>query len=580
MSGLDKYLKQSLKHREKCTLKEMDKGVVILLVVSATAVSVAGYGVRNCPPWFEWVNTSHSCGYCACAAVIPSYIHCDQIYQTSYILQSSCTFYDDKSDILWNSWCRFLFPDDVLQDGMFPLPANVSDLNTVVCGNLTREVKGPLCGRCTANTGPSIYSVGSRCVHCSPVNILYYLLLQYGPSTLIFLLVIIFRPNITSAPMLHYVLFCNFTLFVSRSNLWLTVHSDRLTTVLEKSTLTLSAIWSFDVLLYVSPPLCISQHMEEIYILYLDFIATIYPFILLLLTYALIKLHSKNFKPIVVLWRLSSRLFVRFYRAWDPRSAMIQAFASLFFLSYAKLTYLIWAAFAWSKDRTADGHETTYVVYFDPNVPYLSNKHTLLMILAAIVVIFFLLPPLILLVYPTSLYRKISGRISPVWRIRIQTYVEIFYSSVKDGTTATKDYRLLSTLFLFVFGLLPHLVQTTAFIVDINFASSLYISAALFGFVAFLCTVLQPYKVANGSVTGLLIILSLMFGLSASLFENPHKNRSNSRGLYILLAVPHSVLWSYIVWRVIKKRVVCSCTKPQRCDAERDSLLHTPGNCE
>ena len=33
--------------------KEMDKGVVILLVVSATAVNVAGYGVRECPPWFK-----------------------------------------------------------------------------------------------------------------------------------------------------------------------------------------------------------------------------------------------------------------------------------------------------------------------------------------------------------------------------------------------------------------------------------------------------------------------------------------------------------------------------------------------
>ena len=559
----------------------MDKGVVILLVVSATAVSVAGYGVRECPPWFEWVNTSDSSGYCVCAAVTPSYIYCDQMHQTSYLLQGACTFYDAESDQIWGSSCPFLFPDDVLQDGMFPLPANVSELNTVVCGNLTREVKGLLCGRCTANTGPSIYSVGSRCVHCSPVNILYYLLLQYGPSTLIFLLIIIFRPNITSAPMLHYVLFCNFTVFVSRSTLWLYVQSDRLTTVLAKSTLTLSAIWSFDVLLYVSPPLCISQHMEEIYILYLDFIATIYPFILLVLSYALIKLHSKNFKPLVVLWHLSSRLFVKFYRVWDPRSAMIQAFASLLFLSYAKLSYIIYGAFAWSKKRTADSHRTTNIWCLDPNVPYHSTKHTLLMIFAATVGILFLLPPLlILLVYPTSLYRKISDRISPVWRIRIQTYAEIFYSSVKDGTTATKDYRLLSTLFLFGFGLLPHLVQGAAFIVEKNFTSSLYISAIIFGAVAFLCTVLQPYKEANGSITGLLIILSLMFGLAASLYENPHKNHFNIRGLYILLAVPHSVFWCYIVWRVIKKRAVCSCTKPQRCDAERETLLHTPGNCE
>ena len=139
-----------------------------------------------------------------------------------------------------------------------------------------------------------------------------------------------------------------------------------------------------------------------LYILYLDFIATIYPFILLLLTYALIKLHSKDFKPIVVLWHLSSRLFVRFYRAWDPRSAMIQAFASLFFLSYAKLSYIIWGAFAFEKDRTEDGHKK-HILCYDPNVPYLSTKHTLLMIFAATVGIFLVLPPLlILLVHQVS----------------------------------------------------------------------------------------------------------------------------------------------------------------------------------
>ena len=532
--------------------------------------------MRECPPWFEWVNTSDSSGYCACATVTPSFIGCDQIHQTSYLSQGFCIFYDVASDQIWSSSCPFLFPDDVLQDGMFPLPANVSELNTVVCGNFTREVKGPMCGRCTANTGPSIYSVGSRCVHCSPVNILYYLLLQYGPSSLIFLLVIIFRPNITSAPMLHYVLFCNFTVFVSRSSLLLYAQSDQLTTVLAKFTVTLSAVWSFDVLRFISPPLCISQNIEEIYILYLEFIATIYPFILLLMTYVMIKLHSKNFKPIVVLWRLSSRLFVRFYRAWDPRSAMIQAFASLFFLSYAKLIYFIWGSFAWSKERTKNGSENKYYTYLDPNMPYLSTKHTLLMIFGVSVAIFFLLPPLlILLVYPTSLYRKISDRISPVWRIRIQTYAEIFYSSVKDGTNATKDYRLLSTLFLIVFGLVPQLVPTIALIVN-NIAGGLYISFLIFGFHAFLCTVLQPYKKANGLITGLLIILILMFGLSTNLNKNQQKDNFNTKGLYILLAVPHSVFWCYIVWRVIKKRAIRFCTNPQRYDNEGETLLNRP----
>ena len=205
----------------------MDKRVVILIVAFVTAVC----GVKKeCPPYFEWVNTSDfSTEYCACSAVVPSFVYCNQIHQASYLMQGSCTFYNAVSDKIQGGWCLFLFPDKVLQDGRFPLPANISELNTAVCGNLTREVKGPLCGRCTGNTGPSVYSVGSRCVHCSQVNILYYLLLQYGPTTLIFLLIIVFRPNITSTPMIHYVLYCNFMVFALKSNLWLYNLSDGFT---------------------------------------------------------------------------------------------------------------------------------------------------------------------------------------------------------------------------------------------------------------------------------------------------------------------------------------------------------------
>ena len=46
----------------------MDKKVAILIVLFVTAIC----GVKKeCPPWFEWVNTSDfSTGYCACSAVL------------------------------------------------------------------------------------------------------------------------------------------------------------------------------------------------------------------------------------------------------------------------------------------------------------------------------------------------------------------------------------------------------------------------------------------------------------------------------------------------------------------------------
>ena len=130
-------------------------------------------------------------------------------------------------------------------------------------------------------------------------------------------------------------------------------------------------------MLFLAPPLCISQRMEEIYIPYLEFLATIYPFVLLLLTYGLIQLHTRNCRPVVVLWGVLSRVFVQFYRAWNPRSSMIQAFASLFFLSDAKLTYLILEAFARSFIKSDMGlpASSKNLFYADPNVPYNSTKH-------------------------------------------------------------------------------------------------------------------------------------------------------------------------------------------------------------
>ena len=105
---------------------------------------------------------------------------------------------------------------------------------------------------------------------------------------------------------------------------------------------------------FISPPLCLSEHMQEFYTPFLNFTATIYPFILLMLTYGVMRLQMRNLK--LVLWRAFARIYVQFYRAWDPRSSMIQAFASLFFLSYAKLPFLIWEGITYTTDKNNEKH--------------------------------------------------------------------------------------------------------------------------------------------------------------------------------------------------------------------------------
>ena len=555
-----------LKGNSCASHRKMTVSLLVVLVASACLVD-------GCPPWFEWVNTSDtSCGYCACPRDVPYYIHCDERKQISSISQASCIFYNSEEDIITVAGCSFFLPDRVTKNGMFALPSNVSKLNSVMCGNLSRKVKTPLCGRCTNGTGPSIYSIGIKCVPCNLVHILYYLMLQYLPSTVIFILVMIFRPNVTSAPMAGYVLFCNTCVLYCRLNLWLFAKPSSVVTYLGKTALTLSAIWSFDALLFISPHLCISPHIEEYYIPFFEFLATLFPFILLSLTYTVIELYNKNFRLAICLWRLFRRVYVKFYRAWDPRSSLIHAFASLFFLSYAKLSYVIWETFIWSEGVNNKGKTDIKILYIDPNVPYYSTKHGVLMAFSVAVAVFIYFPPLlILVVYPTSLYRKISHCISPKWRLRIKIYVDIFNGCLKDGTNGTRDYRSLSGWAPLLFSFFPTLlVRIVATINSQHIFISSYIVASFLCIVAFSCICLQPYKDkhSNNLTAGLLVLFSLL-GISVIGIESQQRENAEVF-MAILILVPHSVFLGYIVWRVIK---CCRCQT--QANTETQQFLHS-----
>ena len=314
---------------------------VLVLVLLPSIPSVTGT-VEECPPWFTLESSDSSLfPQCVCSDILDfEFIICDQSRKMSFLQLGYCAFQDSTTNATVVAACPYAFPDHLIVDGHIPLPNKSSELNQFICGNLNRDIGTPLCGRCTNGTGPSIYSYGSQCVSCSAVNIVYYLLLQYLPTTILCVAIIVFRFNITSAPMAHYVLYCDFSVLIFKSCTGQFANSHHKTTYkLTSILLTLNGIWTLDFFYFVSPPLCVSEHMEEIYISFLDMVATFYPFILLLLTYVGIELHAHDFIPVYHLWRLIHKPFVGFQKTWDPNASVIQAFATLFFLSYAKFTY-------------------------------------------------------------------------------------------------------------------------------------------------------------------------------------------------------------------------------------------------
>ena len=183
--------------------------VVRLCCILLLFLGVSGVKVE-CPPWFilEHSNTS-TFPQCVCSDAVDTEITCKQKQHTSYLKIGHCAFKDVENNQTVVGSCPYVFPTHLIHDGFIGLQDKLSELNSFICGYLKREIRAPLCGRCTNGTGPSVYSIGSQCVSCSKVNILYYLLLQYVPTTIMFLVIIVFRVSIVSAPMAHYVLYCN-----------------------------------------------------------------------------------------------------------------------------------------------------------------------------------------------------------------------------------------------------------------------------------------------------------------------------------------------------------------------------------
>ena len=189
---------------------------------------------------------------------------------------------------------------------------------------------------------------------------------------------------------------------------------------------TLNGIWTLDFFYFVSLPLCVSEHMKVIYIAFLDTIGTLYPFSLLLLTYVGIELHAElTVSNLLSIWGV---LFIDHLSSSGGLGTVIQAFATLFLLSYAKLIALMYEALFITVVINDESKVLLKVSYIDPAVFIFSHKHRYLILLSTFVLVFIVLPPLLLLIaFPTRLLQKISRCVS------VQTFVDPFHSCYNDA---------------------------------------------------------------------------------------------------------------------------------------------------
>ena len=172
------------------------------------AVSDSNY---TCPTWFYFSNITQGCE----CGVSVEVVYCNQQAMEVMIWFDSCATFSGQEGVFYVGHCSYSYKFNHSNTLYSLLPSDPDMLNEAMCGPYNR--KGLLCRECIDGYGPGVYTLDRKCVDCSKFSmssaICLYLLVEFVPVLLFFLCVTVFRLDLTSGPMLGYVMFCQMVLY-------------------------------------------------------------------------------------------------------------------------------------------------------------------------------------------------------------------------------------------------------------------------------------------------------------------------------------------------------------------------------
>ena len=549
------------------------KGIqFLLLVFSFTEQTAAQCDV--CPPWFIPDNGTSKTGR-SCYNYGRD-VKCVLNSDSPFLQLGNCMTYNNATNTTEYGACPYIAHYNItyMDNGFYiQMPSNVSALNEFMCGPLNR--KGTLCSKCKDGYGIALYSYTLECSKCWGHNYgwaLYYFL-QLFPVTVMYFLVVIFHIRATSSPLSAIVFMSQIVVYTIRLNvpvhMFLENHVTGFLYVAMQVLFVLCGIWSLDFFRSIIPPFCVSTNPDCVLALIHEYLVAFYPIFLVLITYACIKLHDNNFRPVVWLWMPFHRHFVRFRRRWDSTASILNAFTTFLLLAFSKILYascmLLHTFYIHYLDSGDIQHKC--VLYYNPKFKCYGRHYFMLLAVAGCVLIIFVISPTFLLIlYPTRLFRRLVSCCGFRRWHALHTFIESFQGQYKDGTNGTRDFRMVSALF-FILRIL--IMAASFFNHHYPTSGSPVLQCVLFASASCFYAVVRPYK-SNYSNNVDILVLVLLEMMSFQIILVPlHHDTATSTVLVavMLLGVPHVALIFYSFHRLAKKVGITQCLKRkyQRC---------------
>ena len=469
------------------------------------------YGTSNCSQPWTFLNAS---GECECGVAIPNVltVECSEngsLVTELQLMDSYCMTYSIINATTHVGLCPYssilrYVPDFVKQT------LNSTELNEDTCGKWNRE--GKLCSKCRKGFGVPLYSYSFQCVNCSYTErhkkkeIAVLLIKAFLPLTVMCIGITLFRINVLLPPWNMFVLANQ---VFSALPLMQTLYSR---SIIETSTTrkigvkivsTIYGPWNLDFFRALYTPTCISPHATNIHASVLEGLIGLYPLVLLIIMYFVVKLHDHGCVVVVKLWRPFYICLARFRQHLDIRSSLIHSFSTFLLLSYTKIGIAAIYILVPTKVMTPEGLKASEFVYIQPNLKYFSGPHLIYgLITLALGIVLLILPMVLLCLYPYRCCRQCLNNFS---QRSLHAFVDAFQGCYKDGTNGTRDCRYFSVLhFLLRFKMLILFGLTQK-----PFVYS-FLATVLFIWFIFSFAIIQPYKRECYNTAELLLLMPML----------------------------------------------------------------------
>ena len=425
--------------------------LVVLALSSAAVLVVHGAEAENseCPTWTLPSSVELSDGSdCRCGDSVGQVVECDAVSLNVSLLMGNCMTYDNGTGRFNLASCPFKSRHE--SDVYTPLPRNVSELNDFICSPYNRE--GIVCSTCKPGYGPSVFTHNLECFKCSGSYHGWglYLFFELFPVTVLFSIMVIFHIRLTSSGANCMLFTVQMIVAILSYGTHIGIYPFGTTSeVFRKIILTLYGFWSLDFFREVIPPFCVSEKINGLHSIALQYLSVVYLLVLTLSVFLVLEMNYRGNRVTMWLWKNVFARLIRVKQNWTLRTSLADSLATFLLLSYTRTITVSFNLIYPASIFDEHGSSVKRVLNFQENWEYFGPEHLPFAVLAiAVLVLLVIIPLLLFIVYPMKCCQRKCDQIG-CHQTGLRHFVELFQGCFKDGTEGTSDFRCFSAFYFF-----------------------------------------------------------------------------------------------------------------------------------